>query len=1101
MSQTIESRTKIDTPHEALRIPDSLEQQLLAYRRRVWTIKLLEPIAMALAGAAAAFLIVYFWDRLVGTPTAMRWALLLGAAGLIAMIPWFAYRWVWRHRALEPLARLLSKGLPSVGDRLLGVIELTRSDSEQARSPALCQAAMKQVAEDSRHEDFTRAAPASAYRGWSIAAAILVLTALALAAMYPAASANATARLLAPWRDTPRYTFTRIETLPPEVVVPHGEPAQLAVKLSDASRWQPADAKLTLGGGKVVSAKLRDGGYVFNLPPQLNQQPIELRVGDVIQAGQLNPTLRPELSSVLADVRLPEYLQHPEAQQLDSRGGSITAVKGSEAVFTAIANRELARGEINTETRKPDGDRFISRPVKVDQVGALQFQWQDRFGLTGQKPFDLTVNAVDDEAPTLICDGLPRQAVVLDSETLKFNVRASDDFGVRRVGLMWRGLDRRMQKNRAEGERPLAAGDPKARDLEALATFSAKSLGIEPQPVEVFVWAEDYLPDRERVYSPPHILYVLNPTQHAIWMTEELSKWHRRALDVRDRERQLYEKNKELRDLPPEELNLTDNRRAIERQAAAEKSNGRRLARLGQLGDELVATASKNPEIGVGHLERWAEMLQVLQDLSENRMPSVADLLDQAADQPAQLASNDAKPQSVKSPGGPKAGNARAGGPGTPNEPFEGETPKLRSAPTLVDMESSANSPDDEPGTPGPPKKPSSPSLRLPVTTVMGKNQPKPDAPPETQQESVQEAVEEQEGLLAEFDKLADELNAVLANLEGSTLVKRLKAESRQQNKIAGQLTDQLQPAFGVRTNSVPIKVREDLRDLQGQEQSSVLTVSYIMDDMSAYFERRRFMRFKSTLDEMKETDVVGSLRQLSDEIMKQQGMSVAQCEFWADTLDRWAENLVDPACSGSCPGGKSPESLPPSIVLEVLQILEAEVNLRDETRVADQAKEAVEETEHADQATKLSQTQGEIRDRVANVIDRIGELPDANKHFAKELAMLAEVNGVMNDATDILKRPETGSPAIAAETEAIELLLRSKRINPKGGGGGGASPGGGGGGNTVDSALALIGKGRNEKEVREDRGVTQTTGETGAVLPEEFRRGLDQYFSRLGGS
>ena len=39
----------------------------------------------------------------------------------------------------------------------------------------------------------------------------------------------------------------------------------------------------------------------------------------------------------------------------------------------------------------------------------------------------------------------------------------------------------------------------------------------------------------------------------------------------------------------------------------------------------------RNPEIGVGHLERWAEMLQILKDISGNRMPSVADLLKQAS--------------------------------------------------------------------------------------------------------------------------------------------------------------------------------------------------------------------------------------------------------------------------------------------------------------------------------------------------------------------------------------------------------------------------------------------------------------------------------------
>src|SRR2546430_7162359 len=103
-----------------------------------------------------------------------------------------------------------------------------------------------------------------------------------------------------------------------------------------------------------------------------------------------------------------------------------------------------------------------------------------------------------------------------------------------------------------------------------------------------------------------------------------------------------------------------------------------------------------------------------------------------------------------------------------------------------------------------------------------------------------------------------------------------------------------------------------------------------------------------------------------------------------------------------------------------------------------------------------------------------------------------------MAEATGILAGGETGSPAIAAETEAIELLLQSRRFNPKGGGGGGPNPGGGGGGTTTDSALSLIGTGVNAKEVRQATGATQATGDAGATLPEEFRTGLDAYFNRL---
>ncbi|MFM9065920.1 MAG: hypothetical protein ACKOUR_01130, partial [Planctomycetota bacterium] len=290
--------------------------------------------------------------------------------------------------------------------------------------------------------------------------------------------------------------------------------------------------------------------------------------------------------------------------------------------------------------------------------------------------------------------------------------------------------------------------------------------------------------------------------------------------------------------------------------------------------------------------------------------------------------------------------------------------------------------------------------------------------------------------------------------------------------------------------------------ELSQQELKGSQDVSNIMDDMQAYFERRRMTIFKAVLDEMRQQDVVGSLRQLSDDIAKQRGLSIAQCEFWSDTLDRWAEDLVEPSSSGSCPGSKSRGSLPPSIVLEVLKIIEGEMNLREETRVAEQSRAALKKEEYKEQGEKLASDQNDLGVRIDKVAERIRQLPDGPEEFGKELQLLEAVSQVMGEASVILGAPETGPTAIAAETEVIEMLLQSKRFNPNGGGGGGggASPGGGGRGTTSDSALALIGRGKNEREVREDRGTAQTTGETGPKLPEEFRAGLDEYFNRIEG-
>jgi hypothetical protein len=1101
-----------------LRIPGALTEQLRDFRRRVWTIKLAEAIAVAAVSVLAAFLTVFVLDRLFDTPAWLRAGIAIAALVGCCIVPWFLHRWVWRFHRLEQLARLLSRKMPSVGDQLLGILELAHNRWEQSRSLALCQAAIEQVSEDARSTDFRTATPGSHVRGWTIGAATLALCVALVSLLIPAAAQNVWTRLTRPWNGTPRYTFATIENLPSELVVAHGEPFTFEARLSAETRWQPARAKAQLAGQPQSVASLTDGSYRFEFPPQIEPATLRLRIGDLTRQIRVEPKLRPELVSIVAKNRLPDYLGQPAIQEQDIRGGAISLVKGSRVSFVPTANRPLRSARAGDAQYEPAGATFTTAELLVDDARQVSLEWQDEFGLSCKEPFKVAVTALEDEAPQLSCEDLPRGRVVLDTEQLKFQVRARDDFGVQNVGLVWKGLPSELVETPAIGTSLLAAGDHSKTALDVQGTFTASSLGIEPQAIELRIFATDYLPGRKPVFTAPYLLFVLNAEQHAIWVTEQLAKWHRQSLQVRDRELQLYETNKKLRDTPLAELDRPETRREIERQADAERANGRRLSSLTEAGKELLRQAARNPEIGVGHLDKWAEMLQILADISANRMPSVANLLKDASGAP--LAAASAKPANNRH----TVGQARASGGGPGSENKEGPKPAATPpVPQVVDVESSQEPQDPLANSPPKTSKPSTPTLRLPTTTLIGRAKPGAKPPEQDAQETVEEAVVEQRDLLAEFEKVANELNTILANLEGSTLVKRLKAAARQQYAIAGRLNDHIEDSFGttvvkpaalvpsnleqlgrrgIRLQPVPRienrNVPEPFQKLSQQVDEGTEKISYIMDDMAAYFERRRMVQFKLVLDDMRHQDVLGGLRQLSDDLPTEQGLSMSQCEYWSDTLDRWAEDLVDPACSGACPGGRSKGSLPPSVVLEILQILEGEINLREETRVAEQAKTAVDSEKHTAEAKRLGTTQETLDGRVIKVVERIRQLPDGEAEFAKEIALLNQVSIVMNDAAGILASADTGPPAVAAETEAIELLLQSKRINPNGGGGGGANPGGGGSGTTQDSALALLGAGMNPKEVREDQRTEQAVGETGPAWPEEFRAGLDQYFSRL---
>jgi hypothetical protein len=1120
-----------------LALPATLRRQLDDFRATVRRVKGLEANCIALFGVLVAWLALFLFDRLTDTSVLARFGLYAGAIAACGVFPVAFYRWIWGTRGLDQLARLIARRFPSLGDQLLGVVELVGNTGEQARSRVLCEAAIGQVAEVAGRHDLRAALPRPRHRLWLALVSVPLVCAGVLGLVVPAAAANAWQRFLAPWRFVERYTFARIDRLPETVVIPHGEPAELVVRLDGATAWRPARAKARIGGGGVVSAE-RDGeAYALALAPQVSPASLRLAVGDARQEVRIQPTFRPEITALSALVQLPDYLgiEAPITQGL--RGGGLSVVKGSRVAVTATANRELASASIDGSDVVPQSATIVAPERLVEEAVDLAFAWEDRLGLSGGKPLTVSLVARDDEPPTITVDGLGGKGVLLDSETVRFMIQSRDDFGVKQVGLEWVGSD----EGGSRGEQILASGAPEADTLEAVGTFAPANLGIAPQTIQVRAFVEDYLPGRERIRSAPTTFVVMNSADHALWINDQIGRWRQQAAEVRDRELELLARNEQLEAMSAEELDAPESRKTIREQAAAERNNGRRLGRLAEAGGALVREAMRNPEFEAGTLEELAGHVKAMEEMAAARMPGVGELLQAAADAPKGNDHGEGKAAGQ--------GSARPSQPGTlgqpsdaKGEPSSQEPPQrvgedrgqggkpaaggskdpslLPPAPQVVDGEGSAprdreEAPSDSAAGGG-----GEGALGLPTTTVGSFPGGKGQGGKSAQQPLLAAAVEKQRQLIADFAAIARQLADVMARLEGTTFVKRLKAASRNELKVGQGLSAVVAGAFGrprglAKDETAVKKVETATR---GNDQVGE-RMSVLMDDLDAYAERRPQPAIRTVIEEMKELDVLGSLRQLSSEIPQETGLSIARSEFWSDTFDRWADELVPPPKDSQGPGKSPPaENLPPEIVLEAMQILEAETNLREETRVAQQRRAGLGSDAFKTRADGLAETQAKLARRVGGMIDKLADMPDgpvrfdeaiermerellpaADKppRFDREIRLFQAVEAVMDEAQGILASPETGRRAIAAETEAIELLLQSQFGGGGGGGGGGGnSPGGGGSGSTTDSALARLGAGINARARLEAPEEDQAVGKSGRVLPEEFRDGLDAYFN-----
>lgn len=1121
MADSAQDPKREQSSHNELAIPSRLQGKLETFQQRIWSVKIAEGALAGLVGLGISYLLVFVVDRFVDTPGWIRGAILfLGFAVPAIGIPVRWWRWVWQQRSLEQVARLLRRSHPRLGDELLGIVELARANASDS-SRVLVEAAMKQVDEKVADQSFHDSVPNNLYGRWIGATAAIVALIGVFVFLASDASQNALQRWVSPWKTIDRYTFAQLDPLPEKVIVPYAESFDLSPALTDETEWEPDRASLRLPGKTKLSADRKSGRYDFAIPPQKEKANLAVRVGDARYKIEVEPLPRPELTALEASLRLPDYLRYESETILPIRGGSIAILEGALATIKGTTSRDLDSAEDNGAPNTIEGPAFSLETFKVKEPVTKTISWKDIHGLQAKSPLELHITPLEDAAPDIFANQTTTERVVLQDEVVTFDISASDDFGIRELGLEWRNATASAgSSGDTFGEKPVASGAPEKKNIETKGTFSAAREGVAPQTLQLRAFAVDYLPDRDREYSATFTLHVLTNEDHAQWLTEEFGKWFRTTREVYEQEQQLHETNKALRNLSTEELDQAENRRRISEQAYAEAANSRRLDALTKSGRRLVKEATKNDEFEAERLESWATMMRALDDIAKERMPSVSDLLKKAASAPGASPSKKGKPQNpseakpspkpsentlqVKEDKGKPQG-------ATPQADQEEKNDKKKSPPKtpgITDKESSfaENKPGEKEAAPPKEKKPSAGALRLPQTTLGAapsdgkeekKDEPEAATPAE---EKLDEAIKEQDELLTEFARVADQLQKILSSLEASTFVKRLKAAARKQTEIAKSLGSTINGGFGLPKQRIEQQLREVGEETFEKQSGESKFVYHIQTDLEAYFQRKQEALFKNVLDQMKDKDVVANIQLIGEEcLVNLSGRSIAASEFWADTLDRWAEELVAASDCEECKGG-SKDSLPPEIVLEIMKALEDEMGLRDETREMEAIRDSLAPNEYAAKVKPLEVTQEDIRDRIDKVIVSIGELENANQQFGKELRLLTLVSDIMRDSRSILARPDTGPEVIAAETEVIELLLQAKRQSNKGGGGGGSNPGGGGSAQGNGASLTDIGQGgvsdgSGDSPARE---VDQSTGKAGRELPEEFRFGLDTYFNAL---
>lgn len=601
----------------------------------------MEAIWAGIFGLLLSYVLVFTLDRFIATSSITRLLILVGGVSVFAIFaPLWINRWVFKHRRENQIAQLIAKQHPSLGDRLLGVVELENQvETNTSLSPRLREAAMQQVAKELSSRDLNDALPITWHKKWGLA--VLVLASIAATACFtsPKAGLNALQRWLMPLAQIERYTRTKIDKsqLLDSYFIAHGEPFSITVQLTEDSNTPPS-ATAQLGDEAMTESPETERKYTFNYAKASSQKTLQIRVGDAFESVEIKPIMRPTLQQTSATIEFPDYLQK-ENQSQELTSGQASILEGSTVTVTARSNRPLtaANASIRVIDTAPvdlptsiQSNTITLDPLVIEHESLiLTMGWTDQHQLASASPSTLRIQKLLDQPPAALIEKIADATYVMADASIQFDIAAEDDFAVKRAGFAWEGAFTKPSPNAAaKGSLTVINGNPQLQQARESIDFSFNAYEITPQKLTIRAWAEHYKPNSPRVYSAPITVYVLSKAEHRELMERRTRDTINQLEDAMRNELELLDQNKRLERLSGEDLQKQENRDKIAAQAQKERDNTEAMKDIAKNMEDVFKEASKNDKIDTDTLKKLAEAALKMQQLAEQKMPEISKKLE-----------------------------------------------------------------------------------------------------------------------------------------------------------------------------------------------------------------------------------------------------------------------------------------------------------------------------------------------------------------------------------------------------------------------------------------------------------------------------------------
>lgn len=450
-------------PTSLLLMSHPLKQRLGRLRRQVRLVVVVYGVSWVVGGVLAAVLglgladyVLRFQDRGIRVICSL-------AAG--AVFGWTTYRYLYvplgvRLRDVD-LARRLERWRPELQDGLASAVEFLdqSEDDPTAGSVALRRAVIVKTTADVEEVDFERALERRpAQRAGLIALAIALVT-MIVAAVDPASSRIAVARLINPFGNVSWPQRTHLVLRQPVERVARGQPFEIEVidrfgarlphdarilyqhKGSDGQTIEESEPMQVLAGALVARRENVSRPFSYRVVGGDDRQMPWLTV-DVVEP--------PAVESLDVELTPPAYTGWPK----EKTAGPIRALAGTRVHMTGKATKPLRAAAVALDDGRefpaqigPDGRTFTTAnrtatEMVLEKSGSYWFQLTDADGLTGSTDTHWEIRVVADHGPSVTLQQPTGTVFVTPNATVPLRILAKDDLALARVDLTFTRSDK-----------------------------------------------------------------------------------------------------------------------------------------------------------------------------------------------------------------------------------------------------------------------------------------------------------------------------------------------------------------------------------------------------------------------------------------------------------------------------------------------------------------------------------------------------------------------------------------------------------------------------------------------------------------------------------